>query len=115
MDELESRLGAILGNPDMMSKIMAFAQNFNQQEPQKAADPPPKETAPDIDLNMLKKLSSLAGKNGIDQNQRMLLSALRPYLSGTRISKLERAMQAAKMAKVATAVMSQRGLLSGGR
>ena len=101
MDELESRLGAILGNPDMMSKIMAFAQNFNQQEPQKAADPPPKEAAPDIDLNMLKKLSALAGKSGIDQNQRMLLSALRPYLSGTRISKLERAMQAAKMAGIA--------------
>jgi len=101
MDELENKLGAILGNPEMMSKIMALAQNLNSQEPQKAPEPPKSDTPPDFDVNMLKKLSALAGKSGADQNQQMLLRALRPYLSGTRLSKLERAMRAAKLAGMA--------------
>ena len=101
MDELESRLGAILGNPEMMSKIMTLAQNLNTQESQKAPDPPKNDSPPEFDMNMQKKLSALAGKSGADQNQQLLLKALRPYLSGTRLSKLERAMRAAKMAGMA--------------
>lgn len=103
MDELESKLGAILGDPEMMGKIMAFAQNLGQQEAPKTEASPPKESTafPDIDISMLQKISSLAGKGSIDQNQKMLLQALRPYLSGARISKLERAMRAAKMAGMA--------------
>ena len=101
MDELENKLGAILGNPEMMGKIMALAQNLNSQEPQKAPEPPKSDTPPDFDVNMLKTLSALAGKSGADQNQQMLLRALRPYLSGTRLSKLERAMRAAKLAGMA--------------
>ena len=32
MDELENKLGAILGNPEMMEKIAAFAQTLGPQE-----------------------------------------------------------------------------------
>lgn len=101
MDDLENKLGAVLGNPEMMEKIMTFAQSLGQSEgapSQPAADPTP---VPDIDISTLQKLSSLAGQGSIDQNQRTLLNALRPYLSGHRISKLERAMRAAKMAGMA--------------
>ena len=109
MDELENKLGSILGNPEMMEKIMAFAQNLGQQEPTKPdrspnPDPPP---APELDISMLQKLSGLAGQSSIDQNQRKLLSALRPYLNGARISKLERAMRAAKMAGMAGIFLSK--------
>ena len=101
MDELENKLGAILGNPEMMGKIMEFAQNLSQPEMSKNTEPPKNDAAPDIDLNMLKKLAGLAGQSSVDQNQQMLLKALRPYLSGTRINKLERAMRAAKIAGMA--------------
>ena len=101
MDELENKLGAILGNPEMMGKIMELAQNLNQPEVQKNTEPPKNDAAPDIDLSMLKKLAGFAGQSSVDQNQQMLLKALRPYLSGTRINKLERAMRAAKMAGMA--------------
>ena len=40
MDDFENKLGQILGNPEMMGKIMAMAQNFGNQEPQ--PDPPPR-------------------------------------------------------------------------
>ena len=47
--------------------------------------------------------------------QRNLIQALRGFVPDDRLVRLEKAMQAAKMAKIATAVMTQRGLLSGGR
>ena len=112
MDEMENKLGAILGNPEMMQKIMALAQNFSQQEtakepekqePPRQESPPP--ALPDLDLSMIQKLSGLAKGSGIDKNQQTLLRALSPYLSRQRIVKLERAMRAAKMAGMATAFL----------
>ena len=32
MDDFENKLGQILGNPEMMGKIMAMAQSFGGQE-----------------------------------------------------------------------------------
>ena len=115
MDDIENKLGAILGNPEMMQQIMALAQNFSQaapkQEQQKQeAPPPPKQEAvppplPELDFSTIQKLSGLAKNSGIDKNQQTLLRALSPYLSRQRISKLERAMRAAKMAGMATAFL----------
>ena len=94
MDDLEGKLGAILSDPQMMEKISALAQNLGQSDAKQEQSPGP-------DMAMLQKLSSLAGQSGIDKNQRTLLGALQPYLSQSRIQKLERAMQAAKMAGMA--------------
>lgn len=111
MDDMEAKLGAILNNPQMMQQIMALAQNFGQTEgtPKQEAKEPVREEAapvlPDIDLSMIQKLSSFAGKSSIDRNQQTLLKALSPYLSRQRISKLERAMRAAKMASMATVLI----------
>ena len=112
MDDLENKLGSILSNPEMMQKIMALAQNFNQPE---SKPEPPKQEAPrqeaplpplpDVDFSMIQKLSGLAKGSGIDKNQQTLLRALGPYLSRQRITKLERAMRAAKMAGMATAFL----------
>lgn len=105
MEDMEARLGAILSNPEMMQQIMAFAQNFNQKsEPpkQEQQEAPP---FPQIDPAMLQKLSGMAQSSRIDNNQQLLLKALRPYISNRRISKLERAMRAAKMAGIATSFL----------
>ena len=32
MDDFENKLGQILGNPEMMGKIMAMAQSFGAQQ-----------------------------------------------------------------------------------
>ena len=119
MDEMEKGLNSILSNPEAMQKIMAMAQSLSSgaaQAPspqssnapaQETAAPPEKPvSAPAMpDLSMLQKLSGLSGQTGIDKNQRSLLRALAPYLSKQRIARLERAMQAAKMAQfVSTAL-----------
>lgn len=115
MDDMQNQMNAILGNPEMMQKIMAMAQSLNQAQPSQPDTPqPPKQEAsgfslPDIDLSMVQKLSGLAGQSNIDKNQKTLLSALTPYLSRERISKLEKAMRAAKMASMASAFLGKTG------
>ena len=113
MDDFESKLGQILGNPEMMGKIMAMAQSFGGQEA--PPEPPPQqETAmPEIDFATVQKLTGLMGKAGVDSNQKALLSALSPYISGNRIHKLENAMRAAKLAGVATTFLGNSPLFSG--
>lgn len=107
MDDLQARMGAILNDPEMMQKISAMAQSLGAMpEPPKPAQPaqtPP----PVIDPGMLQKLAGFAGQTGIDNNQKTLLHALNPYLSSERIHKLERAMRAASMARMASAFLGR--------
>lgn len=117
MEDIQAQMGAILNDPDMMQKIAAMAQSMQMPSP------PPQQEAPaadpggfdlsGIDIGMIQKLSGLASQSGIDQNQKNLLNALAPYLRQERISKLEKAMRAAKMARLATTVFGQSGFLSG--
>ena len=101
MDEMEQKLGAVLGNPELMQKIMAMAQSLGQ--PAQPPQEPPQ--APEMDFAMLQRLSGLARQSGIDSQQRTLLTALKPYLSDERVSKLEKAMRAAKLAKLASSIL----------
>lgn len=101
MEDMEAKLGAILGNPQMMQQIMSMAQSF-QTQPEPPPQQPEAEGLPDIDFATVQKLTSLIGKTGIDSQQRALLGALAPYLSPQRIHKLEKAMRAAKLAGMAS-------------
>lgn len=114
MDNMQSQMNAILGNPDMMQRIMEMAKSISppQADTQPTPAPAPENSGfslPDIDLSMVQKLSGIVGQTGIDQNQRSLLSALRPYLSHDRISKLEKAMRAAKLASLASSFLGNSG------
>lgn len=115
MDAMEDKLGSILGNPEMMQKIMAMAQTLNASpptEPSPAPEPPQPDpiSLPNIDLAAIQQISGFIGKTNIDREQRALLSALVPYLSKERIRKLENAMRASKLAGVAATVLRQQGL-----
>ena len=113
MEDFENKLGQILGNPEMMGKIMAMAQSFGSQE---APPEPPRQeepAMPEIDFATIQKLTGLMGKAGVDSKQKALLSALAPYISSSRIRKLEKAMRAAKLAGVATTFLGSSPLFSG--
>ena len=59
MDEMESKLNAILGNPQMMQQIMSMAQAFQKEDTRpEEAPPPPKPSGPPsgLDMNMLQKI-----------------------------------------------------------
>ena len=111
-NNLEEALGSILSNPEMMQKIQSMAQMLGNATP--APSPRREETQkpPEVDLSSLQRLAGLAGQTGIDSNQKALLSALSPYLSKSRDSKLENAMRAAKMARLASVFLGNGGLQS---
>ena len=107
MENLEQQLGAVLGNPEMMQKIMTMAQALGTSKPENEpqGQPPPPPSMPDIDIGLIRKISGLAGQSSIDKEQQALLKALGPYLTNRRIRKLENAMRAAKMARLAAATL----------
>ena len=122
MDDMEQRINAILGNPQMMSQLMSMAQSLSSS--QQDTHPPESPSQPTqasglpagLDLNTLQKVAGIAQRTGIDRNQQALLKALSPYLSKERIIKLEKAMRAAKIAGLATSVLGNGGaLLKSGR
>ena len=107
MDQMEDKIGAILNNPQMMQQIMSMAQSLGQStQPQQNQDAP----LQNFDPAMLQKLSSLASQGGVDGNQQALLNALHPYLSSRKVARLERAMRAARIARMASGFLGQGGL-----
>ena len=100
MEGMEEKLGAILGNPDMMKQIMSMAQALGSPPPAEAPPSPPAE--PGIDPAMMQQAMTLIRGSGVDPHQQSLLRALEPYLSHERIGRLQRAMRAAKLASLAT-------------
>lgn len=130
MAEMEDKLNSILGNPQMMQQIMSMAQmlqqseqapppNFENAPPQSA--PPPPQTAPPpqapqaggfpgLDFAAMEKIMQFARQSGIDKDQQALLRALAPFLSRDRISKLEKAMRAAKISTLAASALGSERL-----
>jgi hypothetical protein len=106
MEGLESKLQQIMGNPDLMQQIMSMAQGFQSPPPEEPPQPV-NSPLPDIDMATVSRLAGLASQSSIDPNQQRLLSALIPYLSQQRISRLEKAMRASKMASLASTFLTQ--------
>ena len=117
MSELEEKLGTILSNPQLMQQISAMAQALGQAPPEPPAPPPVAPQSPTLpDPAMLQKVSGMLQAGRVDQEQQELLHALSPFLSQSRIGKLERAMRAAKMAGFASAMLKSGGMnIFGGR
>lgn len=121
MDDLDSKLESILGNPQIMEQIIniagqvggnANAPSQDSKQTEQTASAP----APIIDSGGLRNLSNLLGNTSIDKNQQALIRALSPYVGAQKTGKLERAMQAAKMAQMASGFLTQRqfGRMGGG-
>lgn len=117
MSELEEKLGTILSNPQLMQQIATMAQALGQSPREKTAPAPPASPPANLpDPAMLQNLSGILQTGHIDQEQQELLHALSPFLSPSRIGKLERAMRAAKMAGFASVLLKSSGInLFGGR
>lgn len=103
-NEIDQQISAILNDPAAMQKIMNMAQALSgaKQEPPKKEE----KLSNDIDIAALQNISRIASQGSIDRQQQSLLAALSPYLSKEKLIKLENAMRAAKMTKVATSFLN---------
>ena len=112
MDELERALRAVLDDPAQLQELRALAGSLGLGQPdaaapQEAAVPPMpvQETVslPEPAAAMLRQ----AGK--ADKKQEALLLALKPFLRKDRQSKIDRALQAARLASLASLALKNRG------
>lgn len=113
MDDMDQKLESILGNPDIMQQIMKLASQVNSGEPNATVQAAAKQEMPEkpiMDANALRNISNLLSQTGIDRNQQALLNAMLPYIGKQKMQKLEKAMQAAKMAQLASFYFNSGGL-----
>lgn len=108
MDELESRISHILGDPEQMEKITRLARGFMADGGNNAAPPNPEPGAvPDTEL--LKRMMHLMGMGSEkEKGERAMLEAIAPYLSDKRRGKMEKALRIAKLVRVARLAMEER-------
>ena len=112
MSELEEKLSALMSNPQLMQQIAAMAQSMSsqQQPPELQKETSGSQSMPLPDPGLLQMLSKTAAQPGVDGNQTALLQALSPYVSSSRLQKLERAMRAARLAGTASLFLNSGGL-----
>ena len=107
MAEFEDKLNSILSNPQMMQQIMSMAGSFSQAPP-----PPPKEPTPQqpfsFDPRAMQGMMELLRGTQLDQRQSNLLGALGAYLPQEKINRLQKAMQASKVAKYASQALNRK-------
>lgn len=109
MENMEAAIEGVLSNPELMQKIMGMAQALggSPAASEDKAQSGPSQEMPEItpDLSQMAKIGSLLSQANIDSDQQNLLSALTPYISSPHIGKLKRAMQAARLAELATSMI----------
>ena len=114
MDELENKLSSLLSSPEAMQQIRDMAQKLmpptSAEDNSSAPTPVGGETqaTDNFDLAALAPMLEMLKKSTpeSDGKQAALLSALQPFLSEKRRSKLKRAMDMMRMAKIAKFAMA---------
>lgn len=110
MNELEEKISALLSDPAQLESIGRLAERFMGRSQE---DEPPAESMPALpagfDMELLGRMGKLfsAGSGGSDKTA--LLKAMEPYLAPQRRAKMEKAIQFARMAKIAGAAWKEYG------
>ena len=129
MSELEDKINSILSNPEELEKITNIAKSIMGGEAGDAAPSADGAASGGFDLsslglgslglgssdsggldpNMIAALGRLMSRAGVGSENHALLEAMKPYLNHRRREKMERAMQIARMARIAGAAFTEFG------
>ena len=118
MEDMDSRLNALLSDPEAMGRIMALAQQLSGESaassPPPSPEPPPSSQQEDdgfdpmLLLKFLPLLQELRQDNSSQSMQ--FLSAIRPFLKPERQPKVERAVKLAHLICVGKKFLTEGGL-----
>ena len=118
MEDMDSRLNALLSDPEAMGRIMALAQQLSGESaassPPPSPEPPPPSQQEDdafdpmVLLKFLPLLQELRQDNSSQSMQ--FLSAMRPFLKPERQPKVERAVKLAHLICVGKKFLTEGGL-----
>ncbi len=111
--DLGAKLEAVLSDPEQMEKLTQMAKGLMGQmggpTPTDGAPAAPADGAPlpEGDAKFLSAIGRAFAVNGESSRSTALLLAMRPYMKPEKQEKLDRALQIARMAHIAGAVMRQ--------
>lgn len=133
MAGMEEKIGQILSNPAAMQQIFTLAQSLGLSQnnppsspPPSASPPPSPEPAgfppqnsqgtlpalpgnmPEMDA-MFRAILELASKAGGDERQLALFEALKPFLKPQRVQQIDKAIQVARISRMASAALGRLG------
>lgn len=120
MAQFEEKLGAILNDPQTMSRILSIAQSLDASKgqaqdrppaeeipaepvPAEVSPPQPAAELPGLDLDprlMAAGMQALAAWQGPEDSRTALLQALRPFLKPERHGKLDKALRVTRLSRV---------------
>ena len=121
MDELERALRAVLDDPAQLQELRTLAGSLGLGQPDTAApqeaappvaEPPPPPAQPPVQetVSLPEPAAAMLRQAGkADKKQEALLLALKPFLRKDRQSKIDRALQAARLASLASLALKNRG------
>lgn len=114
---MEETLNRILGDPDSMAQILSMARSFGMGQesgPSPVSEPPPARDPFSMDEGMLFQMMQLVYQmQQTDPRQEALLCALRAYLAPERQKKLDRAVELARLTRLAGVAFGSGGLFGG--
>ena len=118
MEDMDSRLNALLSDPEAMGRIMALAQQLSGESaassPPPSPEPPPPSQQEDegFDPMLLLKFLPLRQELRQDNSSQSMqfLSAMRPFLKPERQPKVERAVKLAHLICVGKKFLTEGGL-----
>ena len=121
MADFSEMLNGILSNPQAMQQMMALAQSLGLQgqggQPQQSAPTPqlPQQPSQPDPMQLLQGFLQMSKQMGGDERQLALFQALKPFVRPDRAEKLDRAIQVAKISRLAGNALQKLGpqILSG--
>ena len=117
MEDLESAIGQILGNPERMAQILSLANSLGVGPPgppgpdapgplPEGSECPEGGEPPLLSEELVGSLLSLLREAGhTDPRERQLLNALKPYCTRERQQRIDRALRIARISQVAGAAL----------
>lgn len=110
MADLSQMLNSVMSNPQAMEQIMSLAQSLGLQNQQQTPQPPKPQSPPGQDpMELMRGLLNLSRNTGGDQRQLALFQALKPFVRPDRAEKLERAIQVARISRLAGSALQTLG------
>lgn len=115
MDDLTKKISELLNSPEGMQKIQAAAASFGMlggdNSASEKSDPPPSgETDNQIDIETIQKLVPLLSGLKTDNQDTLLLKALRPYLQDERQHRLDESIKMMQLIKLLPLLKEKGGL-----
>jgi len=121
MGDFENKMNELLKSPESMEQIMKLARSLSGNSDGHNSDaehggpgnaqqnPEPAEFGGGIDPRLMGLFGAALKEYGSPNDKATLITALKPYLKSDRRDKIDKALQIAKLAKVAKTVIPEFG------